>query len=33
MNYNKLKNGGIEYDKFCNYLCVPSNRTLDTKAR
>ena len=33
MNYNKLRNGGIEYDKFCNYLCVPSNRIIDTKAR
>lgn len=33
MNYNKLKNGGINYDTFCNYLCVPANNVYDTKAR
>ena len=33
MNYNKLNNGGINYDTFCSYFCIPSNSVYDTKAR
>ena len=33
MNYNKEgKNNGINYTKFCNYMCIPNNDYLQTHA-
>ena len=33
MNYNKEnKNNGINYTKFCNYMCIPNNDYLETHA-
>lgn len=31
-NYNKNKGKGINYTKFCNYLCVPKNSYIKTNA-
>ena len=31
-NYDKDKNGGINYTDFCSYFCIPRNYYLDTHA-